>query len=107
MAVQTRKELNKIFEIINQDLASTNLYFVGIFGSRARGDNTDQSDFDILFEDTEAFRKNFRGFQRAFRLEEVRLELEKKLGKHVDLVNRRTLGSVGSKYILKDLIHAR
>ncbi|MCZ8156062.1 MAG: nucleotidyltransferase domain-containing protein [Leptospira sp.] len=99
------KELSEIFEILNHDLASMDLSFLGIFGSRARGDNTEQSDYDILFEDTEAFRKKFRGFNRAYRLEVVKLELEKKLGKHVDLVNKRTLGTIGSKYILKDLVN--
>lgn len=104
MAVQPKEELSHILELIKKELSTDDLYFVGLFGSRARGDYNAGSDYDILFEDSHDFRTKFRGFRRAYRLEEVRERLEKILGKHVDLVNKRTLGTIGSKYILQDLV---
>ena len=65
----------------------------GIFGSYARGEQKKKSDVDMLVKPPKGMGLEFIGLQ---------LELEKKLGKKVDLVTYRSLSPYLKKYILSD-----
>lgn len=54
---------------------------IGIFGSYARGEQTPESDVDILYE--------FEEVIRLFDLVKLQASLQRKLGKKVDLVSEK------------------
>jgi hypothetical protein len=70
---------------------------LGLFGSYARGDQTEQSDIDILVD----FRKKIDGFQY------VRLahELEDLFSHKIDVVSRGGIKSQYLPYVENCLIH--
>jgi len=71
---------------------------IGLFGSSVRGKQTENSDIDIAVE-LESKNK-FRSFFNLKR------ELEKKLGKKVDLGIESTLKPVAKEHISKEIIYA-
>lgn len=89
------KALQKIKSAIINKLKREGITKAGIFGSYARGEQTPQSDVDILIE----YRRN----SRKSLLDMVRLEreLSEKLGRKVDLV---TYGSI-SPYLKERILN--
>jgi predicted nucleotidyltransferase len=69
---------------------------MAVFGSVARGDETPESDIDLLVE-----------FSRPVGIEFIDLgnELEKELGRKVDVVSRRGIKDKYFKEIEKDIIY--
>jgi predicted nucleotidyltransferase len=72
------------------------LAFIGIFGSVARGEDTDESDIDILVDFTGPI---------GIRFIDLAEELEQKLGRRVDLVSRRGFRESRYKYIEPDIVY--
>lgn len=91
----------KIIKKLNDDLpALKNQYSIktlGIFGSVARGDDTPQSDIDILIDFNEPI-----GFFEFIRLENTLSDL---LNQKVDLVTDRALKHVIKQDVLKEIIY--
>ena len=69
---------------------------IGIFGSTARNENTENSDIDILYQ-----LKNAVGL---FGLVRMKNDLEKKLNAKVDLVSEKYLNPKLKPYVMNDLI---
>ena len=69
--------------------------YLGLFGSVARGEETDKSDIDLLVK----FKKNSK--LGLFELENLRGELENKFGRRVDLVTK--MNKYVKPYADKDL----
>ena len=89
----SREEINR--KIINY-LSGFDPNKIAIFGSFARGEETDTSDLDLLV----SFRKSF-GLLQLVRMER---ELSELVGRKVDLLTERALKNERLKhYILKDL----
>ena len=65
----------------------------GIFGSYARGDAKEKSDVDILIQPPKGLGLGFVG---------IKLELEEKLGRKVDLLTYKSINPYLKKYILAD-----
>ena len=80
--------------IIINTLKPHNPVKIGIFGSFARGDNTKDSDIDILYQ--------FDSRYSLFDLADIQLELENKLNKEVDLVEFTAIHPLLRKKILSD-----
>jgi len=68
---------------------------IGIFGSVARGENTESSDIDILYQLKESV-----GLFNIIRLKD---SLEEKLNTKVDLVSENYIHPKLKPYIMKDL----
>jgi len=68
---------------------------IGIFGSVARGENTDNSDIDILYQLKDAV--------GLFNLVRIKDNLEEKLNKKVDLVSEKHLHPKLKPQIMGDL----
>ena len=68
---------------------------IGIFGSAARGDNTEKSDVDILYR-----LKNSIGLLNLVR---IKNSLEEKLNKKVDLVSEKYINPQLKPHIMNDL----
>jgi len=69
--------------------------YMGVFGSYARGDETQDSDVDLLIE--------FAQSKSFFELMDLEEELEIILQKKVDLVIRKYLDRYIQPYVTKDL----
>jgi predicted nucleotidyltransferase len=85
------KNLEKIKKEMIPILKSSDVSESFIFGSYARGANNENSDIDMLVD--------FKGSKTLLDLVSLKLNLEKKIGKKVDLV---TPGAVSP--LLRDII---
>jgi predicted nucleotidyltransferase len=68
---------------------------IGIFGSYARGEATEQSDIDILVE----FKKQIT----LFDLGQIKYDLTELLNRQVDIVTERAINKRIKEYVYKDL----
>lgn len=92
----SRKE--KFFEVIRSNssvLIDYGVKEIGIFGSVSRGEDLDESDYDVLVVFEKA-KKNFRNFVAVSDL------LEQNLGATVDIVTREGLSPHIGPHILKE-----
>ena len=89
--MQTIEEIKQKAEPI---LKAAGVTRSALFGSAARGEMTEESDIDILIDPPENM-----GF---FGLAHLALDLEKKLGKSVDLVTYEALHPLLKSQILAD-----
>jgi len=88
------KSIEEIKPKIVRILKKNDVAKAGIFGSYARGEAKKKSDIDILVE--------FRGRKSLFDLAGVELELEKALGKPVDLLTYNSVHPLLKESILKE-----
>lgn len=86
---------DKEIEIIINVLKPYNPKRIGIFGSYARGENTEESDVDILYQ----FAEPISLFQKSDLLE----NLKNKLNKNVDMVSEKFVHPYFKESIAKDL----
>ena len=68
---------------------------IGIFGSVARGEDTENSDIDILYR--------FESAIGLLNLAGIKIDLEEKLNKKVDLVSEKYIHHRLKPYIMQDL----
>jgi predicted nucleotidyltransferase len=78
---------------------------LGVFGSRARGDNREDSDLDILYRLETEFFDRYPGWSAAGRLQEIREDLRERIGLEIDIANERALHPVGQKYIIPETVY--
>jgi predicted nucleotidyltransferase len=80
---------------------------VGIGGSYARGDETPNSDLDLVYKisNPSLFVAKYGGFGAFGRIAELKKEIAESVGKQVDLIALNSLNQVGRKYILKDIFY--
>jgi len=94
-------ELDKIRKILRRSKAALkrefNIKRLGLFGSYARGEQTKQSDVDILVE--------FSRTPGFFDYLKAETRLSRILKKRVDLVMKDTLKPTIGKYILREVIY--
>ncbi len=76
-------------------LLKNSVSMLGVFGSIARGEETKDSDIDLLVE--------FSGTQGLLTVIKLERELEKILGRKIDLVTKKSISPYLRKIILKDL----
>lgn len=86
---------DEIINTIISYLKTNRVNEIGLFGSFARGEETNVSDIDLLV-------KYERG-TTLFDIARMKLELSEKTGREVDLVDKEAVSPLLMKYILKDL----
>jgi len=69
--------------------------YLAIFGSAARGDETQESDVDLMID--------FDQTQSLFDIARVKMRLEDVLGKKVDITMRGSVKKILEPYINRDL----
>jgi len=79
-----------------QILKSLHLSGIGLFGSTARGDNTEKSDLDFLVDYEDGF-KDFRNLMK------VADYLEENFGENIDIVTKESLSPYIYSCIIKDI----
>ncbi|MFH1898579.1 MAG: nucleotidyltransferase domain-containing protein [Candidatus Desantisbacteria bacterium] len=96
--IEKIKDIKKIYE-------PEGFVILGIFGSYARGEETAQSDIDILYEMKDNFYNKFSGWDTYARIEDIRKEIHQTTGWSVDLADKNGLKRVGKKYILPEVVY--
>ncbi len=86
--------IEKLRSIIVPILKEHGVVKAGIFGSLARGDAKKGSDVDILIQ--------FKGGKSLFDLAALEMELEKNIGRKVDLVTYNSVHPLLKERILKE-----
>ena len=95
--MQTSEYLNKLQQFKHQYSSEYGIERIGIFGSVARGEQTEDSDLDIYYEGKSMGLKS---------LVELPEQLEKFLGVSVDVVRKHeNLRPAFIKRIMRDLIY--
>jgi len=95
------KQLNEIKKVFEVD----GFIIDGVFGSYARGEETKESDVDILYHLNSLFYEKYLGFDGFKKLDDIKQSLAKMLGKNVDLAPKTNLSNTAQKYILKDVVY--
>ena len=90
-----KNKINRIKKPIIDILKKHKIRKAGIFGSYARGEEKKNSDIDILID------VGGRKFS-LLDLVSLEMELEKKMGKKIDLLTYAGINSHLKEYILKD-----
>jgi len=90
---KTNPELKKLKPTIVKILKANGIKKAGIFGSFARGEQKKRSDIDILIQPAKGMGLKFIG---------LGLELEKKLGRKVDLLTYKSIHPYLKNQILSD-----
>jgi len=75
-----------------------------LFGSYSRGEQTPQSDVDVLVEATPKFANKY-GFNSIKRINEIQKELSKTIGLKVDLADSSGMGQTAQKFIINRAIY--
>ena len=84
-------------DTIGRVLKGRGIVFVGIFGSRAKGTATKNSDIDLMIQ----FDKKKK--YGLFDLGGIKMDLEEKLGKKVDLITPSSLSPLLKDEIMKSM----
>ena len=101
--------MNKI-SILNYLTDVKNIYkdegflIKALFGSYSRGEETKDSDVDILVEATPEFASRY-GFGAISRIHEIQAELSSALGVPVDLADSTGMSKTGKKFIIDRAIY--
>jgi len=75
-----------------------------LFGSYSRGEETNESDIDVLVEATPEFANRY-GFGAVHRIQEIQKELSKAMGVKVDLADSTGMSKTGKKFIIDRAIY--
>ena len=90
---------------LKQSLKKDGFVVDAVFGSFARGEETNSSDVDILYHLESTFFKKYSGFIGFKRLDEIKKQISQKLNREVDLAPINNLSSTAKTYILKEAIY--
>ncbi len=89
-----------VFETHRQELVDMGVKSIGVFGSVVRGDDSADSDYDILVE----FEKRYRTFRNFNRLCDF---IEEHVAEDYDLVTRQGLSPYLGRRILEEVEYAQ
>lgn len=104
MMIQKDEVLAKLQQI-KPKYEADGIVICGIFGSLARGEDSEISDIDIAYElDEKLFFSKYGGFSGATRLAQVAAELENEFQKKVDFVSINSINQKLNRAIRKDLL---
>lgn len=90
---------------LKEKYASEGFIILGVFGSFARGEETEESDIDLLFEVTDAFLDKYSGWKACGRLEDIKQEIRQSIGKPIDMTDRDALDDIGKRFILPEVVY--
>ncbi len=99
------KEIIKKIKLLKQKYYHDGFIILGIFGSFARGDFSDDSDIDILYELKSEFYDRYPGFEIYTIIDEIEKDIRMELNRDVDLANKNALNEIGNKYILPEVVY--
>lgn len=96
--------LKKVREI-KKEYEQQGFIILGIFGSYARGEETSESDIDILYEMSDSFYNKFKGWEIYSQIDRIENGIRSKLDTKIDLANKNALNDISKQYILNEVIY--
>jgi len=98
-----KKELLIQIKSLKNELQKEGFIIDGVFGSAIKRD--DFNDIDLLYHLSEEFFSKYSGFRGFNRLEEIKVYLQNRLGREIDLASIDNLSNTAKKYILKEVVY--
>jgi predicted nucleotidyltransferase len=98
-------KLTDHLKALNNELRDEGFVIDGVFGSYARGEQSEASDIDLLYHLDEKFYAKYGGFAGFKRLDEIKRLLAQRLQKEVDLAPANNLSQTAKKYILGEVVY--
>lgn len=100
-----KKEILEKLKEIKPVFGQEGIVLHGLFGSFSRGDESANSDIDILIETTPEFLQKYRGFRAFSKLDELKEVLQNTFNKKVDFTDKVGLLQHNNSYILEKMIY--
>ncbi len=102
-----QQEIKKKLQSIKKQYAKEGVEIIGVFGSVAREEEGIDSDVDIVYRlDYDLFFSRYEdGFSQVIRLQEIKEELERLVGSHVDFISYDSASDLLKKSIEEDLVN--
>ena len=88
-----------------ESLTGDGFIITGVFGSFVRGEDTHESDLDLLFNVTEGFSERYPGLHYFKRLLDIKDELEQALCLRIDLSDAEALVFLHREYLLSGVMY--
>jgi predicted nucleotidyltransferase len=98
----------KMLELLRQQkevLRKEGFEIVGVFGSYARGEETEESDLDLLYDIKPIFLEKYGGFAAFAQLNTIKRRLADTLGKEIDLATVDNPSRTFRETALRDVIY--
>jgi predicted nucleotidyltransferase len=99
------KSISERLKFLKSSYQREGFLIIGVFGSCARGEETPDSDIDILYETTDEFKREYNGLKYFGRIEDIKEELKKDLNRAIDIADKSCLNRIGRKYILPGVVY--
>jgi len=94
----SRNEILNFLKILKPELTSQGIVALGLFGSVAKGTNTLDSDIDIVYETSDTFINNHKGWNAFTYLNtNLRDKIMKKFNTHVDMFDLNSSSPIKEK----------
>jgi len=94
----SKNEILNFLKILKPELASAGVTSLGLFGSIAKDTNTESSDIDIVYETSDIFLNNYKGWNAFTYLNiHIRDKIENKFNTHVDMFDLNSSSSIKEK----------
>ena len=101
-----KQAIKEHLQLLKKKYEKIGFKMIGVFGSYARGNQTPQSDLDIVYEVDASFVKHYSGWASISKLEEIKREIAQSLCiEKVDLVPTDTPNKTLQKILQNKLIH--
>lgn len=78
---------------------------LGVFGSYSRGEETEESDLDILYDLTHTAYEKYPGMRFFAFYEKIKTDIRETLNIPVDLADIGSLKKIGEKYLLPEVVY--
>ena len=99
------KTISEKLKLLKSSYKREGFLILGVFGSCARGEETPDSDIDILYETTDKFKREYNGLRYFGRIHDIKEELKKDLNREIDIADKSCLNKIGRKYILPGVVY--
>lgn len=96
--------LNKI-KLIKEELAAEGYLIEGIFGSFSRGENTSDSDLDLLIELSGEFKDKYKGYKAISKMDSIEKYISEYLNLKIDAVQMNSLNEIAKRYIIPEVYY--
>jgi predicted nucleotidyltransferase len=91
--------------VLKKKYHSIGFLIIGIFGSRARGDEKNSSDLDILYDLDKKFVTKFGGWGSILEIQRIKDEIKNTLHLDVDLASADNNSLIFQKTVKNELIY--
>ena len=94
----SKNEILQFLTILKPELTAEGIISLGLFGSVAKDTNTEKSDIDIVYETSDKFINNHKGWSAFTYLNtHLRNKIAKKFNTHVEMFDLNSSSSIVEK----------